>query len=353
MCLDISLIQSYLRLINEEGPGLMDPETTSKTYWKLVKGVYGNKQSVGIPSLIENGEQITDDAVKATLLNNYFTSQTIPPTSNTPLPPFTFRTNERLTSIDITPSIVQDILTDLNISKACGPDGINNKVLKECSYSLSFPLAIIFQKSIYVGYFPDSWKEAMVSAIFKKNDRQDKTNYRPISLLTCMSKVFERIVFNRLYKFLVDNNLLNSHNSGFRKNDSTINRLMALLHSIHSGLDEREDVVLILLDISKAFDKVWHPGLLFKLKQLGIAQNLLSWFESYLTNRRQKVVVGGKSSPISYIQAGVPQGSILGPLLFLIFINDMADDISLECHQYADDTTLIHRFYNPTKHAQL
>ena len=243
--------------------------------------------------------------------------------------------------------MVQDILTDLNISKASGPDGINNKILKECSYSLSFPLAIIFQKSIDLGYFPTSWKEAMVSAIFKKNDRQDKTNYRPISLLTCMSKVFERIVFNSLYKFLVDNKLLNSYNSGFRKNDSTINRLTALIHSLHEGLDDKKDMILILLDISKAFDKVWHPGLLFKLKQLGISQNLYNWFESYLTNRSQKVVVGGKSSPISYIQAGVPQGSILGPLLFLIFINDMAEDISLECHQYADDTTLVHKFENP------
>ena len=177
---------------------LMDPETSSKSYWKLVRGVYGNKQSVGIPPLVEDGELITDDSTKATLLNNYFVSQTIPPTSNTPLPPFTYRTDKRISTIDITPSNVQDILTDLNISKACGPDGINNKVLKECSYSLSFPLAIIFQKSIDLGYFPDSWKEAMVAAILKKNDRQDKTNYRPISLLTCMSKVFKRIVFNQL-----------------------------------------------------------------------------------------------------------------------------------------------------------
>ena len=162
-----------------------------------------------------------------------------------------------------------------------------------------------------------------------------------------MSKVFERLVFNVLYKYLVDNNLLNEHNSGFRQNDSCINRLIALLNSIHNGLDDKEDIILILLDVSKAFDKVWHPGLLFKLQQLGITGKLLSWFESYLTNRRQKVVVGGKSSNISALNAGVPQGSILGPLLFLIFINDMADDISLECHQYADDTTLLYRFDNP------
>ena len=285
---------------------LLDPETSSKSFWKLVKGVYGIKQSVGIPPLVENGELITNDSTKASILNNYFTSKTIPPTSNTPLPPFTYRTDARLSTINITPQMVTDILTNLNTGKACGPDGINNKILKECSYSLSLPLSFIFQKSIDLGYFPDTWKEAMVSAILKKNDRQDKTNYRPISLLTCMSKVFERIVFNHLYHFLITNNLLNSHNSGFRKNDSTINRLISLLHSVHTGLDERENIILVLLDISKAFDKVWHPGLLFKLKQL--CQNLLDWFESYLTNRRQKTVVGGKSSSTSFIQAGVPQG---------------------------------------------
>ena len=122
-----------------------------------------------------------------------------------------------------------------------------------------------------------------------------------------MSKVFQRIIFNHLYHFLVTSNLLNSHNSGFRKM-TTIKRLIGLLHSIHNGLDEKENIILVLLDISKAFDKVWHPGLLFKLKQLGIGQNLLSCFESYLTNRCQKVVVGGKCSPISYIRKGFHKG---------------------------------------------
>ena len=194
------------------------------------------------------------------------------------------------------------------------------------------------------GYFPSSWKEAMVTAIFKKNDRQDKTNYRPISLLSCMSKVFERIVFNFLYDYLVKNGLLNEHNSGFRKNDSTVNRLLALLDSIYKGLEEHKDIILILLDISKAFDKVWHPGLLYKLKQLGIKGTLYKWIESYLTNRVQRVVVGGQSSSYRATHAGVPQGSILGPLLFLIFINDMTVNLKLECHQYADDTTLVHKF---------
>ena len=170
---------------------------------------------------------------------------------------------------------------------------------------------------------------------------------RPISLLSSISKVFERIVFNDLYNYFVSNDLLNDCNSGFRKHDSTTNRLLALLDSIYRGLEERKDIIMILLDISKAFDKVWHPGLLFKLRQYGVTGNLFSWLQSYLENRRQRVVIGGKSSEYLPLYAGVPQGSILGPLLFLIFINDMPSVTNLECHQYADDTTYLCHVSNP------
>ena len=198
-----------------------------------------------------------------------------------------------------------------------------------------------------MGIFPNTWKDAVVTAIFKKGDRQSKANYRPISLLSCISKVFERIVFTNMYQYFVSNNLLNDCNSGFKKHDSTVNRLLALLDSIYRGLEERKDIILILLDISKALNKVWHPGLLYKLKQYGISGNLYAWFQSYLSNRRQRVVIGGRTSEFLPTHAGVPQGSILGPLLFLIFINDMSFATNLECHQYADDTTFILKTKNP------
>ena len=327
---------------------IMDPNTTSKSYWKLVKSVYGNKQHVSIPPLLENGVLINSDTEKANLLNAYFTSQTIPPDSNMPLPDFEFLTNARLNNIVITPSLVKRVLSNLDPSKASGPDEISNRVLKLCADSLCNPLSVIFNKSLELGLFPDQWKEALVTAIFKKADRQLKVNYRPISLLCCLSKVFERLVFNDLYEYLTTNGLLASCNSGFRKNDSTINRLLALLDTIHKGLEDRKDAILILLDISKAFDKVWHPGLMFKLKQLGITGNLYSWINSYLSNRSQKVVIGGKTSTSLPTHAGVPQGSILGPLLFLVFINDMSSHIELECHQFADDTTFIYITKTPS-----
>ena len=222
--------------------------------------------------LLENGQLINTDLDKATLLNEYFTSQTIPPNSNTPLPEFSFLTDARIDSINITPSIVKKVLLNLDPSKASGPDEISNRVLKLCADSLCVPLSNLFNKSLSQGLFPDQWKDALVSAIFKKADRQLKSNYRPISLLSCMSKVFERIVFQDMYQYLVSKGLLCDCNSGFRKNDSTVNRLLALLDSIYKGLEEHKDIILILLDISKAFDKVWHPGLLHKLKQLGISR---------------------------------------------------------------------------------
>jgi hypothetical protein len=188
----------------------------------------------------------------------------------------------------------------------------------------------------------------MVSAIFKKLDRQTKCNYRPISLLSCISKVFERIVFNGLYSHLKDNNILNEHNSGFKAGDSAINRLIAITDSIYKGLDQKKDVLLVFLDISKAFDRVWHEGLIHKLKTVGVCGKLLDWFSH---NRTQRVVIGGQSSDTKHIQAGVPQGSILGPLLFLIYINDISDNLETPIHQFADDTTLLETVTSSTESA--
>ena len=319
---------------------IQDPDTTVKTYWKLVKSIYGNKQQIGIPSLIENDTLITDDTEKANILNNFFVSQTIIPPSDIPLPDFEYLTNSRLGQITTTPEIVKKILLGLNTSKASGPDKISNKILKLCADTLCKPLAYLFNKSLKLGYFPLKWKIALVTAIFKKLNRQIKTNYRPISLLSCISKVLERIVFIDMFKYFFVNKLLSPYNSGFKPNDSTVNRLIALLEAVYQGLDESKEIILVLLDISKAFDRVWHTGLLFKLKQYGIQDPLLSWLGSYLSDRQQQVSINGKVSSLEYIQAGVPQGSILGPLLFLIYINDMGTNLNLDIHQFADDTTL-------------
>ena len=281
-------------------------------------------------------------------MNTFFAAQSTINDIDSQLPPFFFATDARLDQIDITEIEVKNILSSLSTNKATGSDRISNKILKECAETLCGPLTFIFRLSLQLGIFPDAWKEALISAIFKKLDPSFTKNYRPISLLSCISKVFEKVIFDHTYPYLENNKLLPPYNSGFRHDDSAINRIIAMLEDIYTGLDQHQDSLFVSLDISKAFDRVWHKGLLFKLKQLGITGNLLKWFASYLSHRCQRVIVGGQRSSIRYTNAGVPQGSILGPMLFLIYIYDMCQGLSSGVHQFADDTSLIFRFENQT-----
>ena len=180
----------------------------------------------------------------------------------------------------------------------------------------------------------------------KKNDKQLIINYRPISLLPICGKIFEKIIFNHLYNFLTVNNLITNKQSGFRPGDSTTNQLLDLVDSIHKSLDASPslEVRAVFMDISKAFDKVWHKGLVFKLKQNGVSGSLLKLFEDYLTDRKQRVVLNGVSADYDEIKSGVPQGSVLGPLLFLVYINDMEENIKSQIRFFADDTLITKNF---------
>ncbi len=148
----------------------------------------------------------------------------------------------------------------------------------------------------------------------------------------------ERIVYNALYNFFKVNGLLSERNSGFKEKDSTINQLVHLCHQIYQGLDNAKDICLVFLDVSKAFDKGYHPALLHKLERMGVSGNLLTWLGSYLSGRKQTVVINGVCSESKSINASVPQGSILGPLLFLAYINDLVDDLETTPYLFADDT---------------
>ena len=163
-----------------------------------------------------------------------------------------------------------------------------------------------------------------------------------------ISKIFEKVIYKSLYAFCVLHNLLISENSGFKKNDSTVNQLIAITHEIYKAIDSGHDVCAIFLDVSKAFDKVWHEGLIFKLKQIGICDNLSLLLINYLDSRSQKVVLNGTSSSLCSTSAGVPQGSILGPLLFLLYVNDIKHNIRCNIKLFADDTSLMEEIVNTT-----
>ena len=186
------------------------------------------------------------------------------------------------------------------------------------------------------------WKLANVTPIFKKEDKQLVKNYRPISLLPICGKMFEKLTFNSLYLYLNSNNLITPNQSGFRPGDSCSNQLLFLINEIHKAFEDPKslEVRAVFLDISKAFDKVWHDGLLFKLKQNGVSGKLLKFFESYLHNRKQRVSLNGFNSDYAEIESGVPQGSVLGPLLFLVYINDLEKNIKSNVKFFADETML-------------
>ena len=214
-------------------------------------------------------------------------------------------------------------------------------MLKLTAVQICKPLSDIFNLSLRSGTFPNSWKKSNICPVFKKLDRQQVENYRPISLLCNTSKILERLVFNKLYEYLVSNGLLTSRNSGFKKKDSTTSQLLSICHKIYNGLDSKKFVRMVFLDASRAFDKVWHTGVIFKLKQFGITGSLLKWFHSYLSDRVQRVVLEGHESSWLDVEAGVPQGSILGPLLFLIYTNDIVNNLKTDIHLFVDDSSLL------------
>ena len=269
-------------------------------------------------------------------------------TNDSVLPNFASRCDSLLSTVEITGEKILHIIRSLDPKKAHGWDDLSINMIKLCDIEVVKPLYLIYMKCLEIGRFPFSWKKANVLPIHKKENRQLKKNYRPISLLPIFGKVFEKLIIDAIYEFLCENQLLTPNQSGFRPGDSTINQLLSITHKIYSAFEEfpSRETRAVFLDISKAFDKVWHDGLLFKLKSYGISGCLFTVIKDYLNNRHQRVVLNGKSSTWSPITAGVPQGSVLGPLLFLLYINDLVDNISSQAKLFADDTSLFTVVYD-------
>ena len=306
-----------------------------------------------VPPLKVNDKFVINREEKASLFNEFFSNQCKPNVNDSTLPTFNPLTEDCLSNIRFSSSEILSHLRNIDPNKSNGPDVITGHMIRLCDDALVLPLRLIFTNILRTSNFPILWKLANVTPVFKKDDKQLIKNYRPISLLPLLSKIFEKIVFNKVYEHLTKNNLITHNQSGFRPGDGCINQLLYLVSEIHESFEcpDNLEVRAVFLDISKAFDKVWHEGLIFKLKQNGIRGNLLDFFVSYLNDRHQRVGINGSYSEYSKIQSGVPQGSVLGPLLFLIYINDLEKNLKSQVKFYADDTMLYSIVKNPTQSA--
>ena len=330
---------------------LEEQKNSPQRFWKIAKEIYGNKKKESIPTLIEDNKHCVTAEQKANLLAEYYASQSkepnVPAGHMLPADPGL----QLLGNIEITEEEVRNVLRKLKTDKAVGPDGISNKLLKMTVGSIVPSLTKLFNTVLRSSRYPAIWKQANITPIFKKGNRQDKENYRPVSLLSNVGKVFERLIFDKLYTFCEERSILTWRNSGYRKMDSTSNQLIHVVNNIYKNMDNREDSALIFLDQSKAFDRIYHCGLKAKLRTIGVYGPLLTLMSDYLDNRRICVSLDGKKSKWHKITAGVPQGSILGPLLFLIYINDIVNNLETEIHLYADDAVMMTNFKRETPNA--
>ena len=243
---------------------------------------------------------------------------------------------------------IRKIAFDLPSKASCGHDRVSNVLLKEIITHIAEPLCLIFNQSILTGEFPDDMKLAEVVPLYKSKEHYNESDYRPISLLTTISKILEKIVYKRVYKFLTESSQLYEHQYGFRSNHSCEHAISQMVGNLLKNLERKKNSVCVLLDLTKAFDTIEHSIMLKKLDLYGIRGTALSWFRSYLSDRRLRVKCRTTSTGIDtlsdkyIVKYGTPQGSCLGPLIFLIFVNDLhlhlTDSV---CIQFADDTTLV------------
>ena len=250
--------------------------------------------------------------------------------------------------IIIDPNGVLKLLQNLKVDKAAGPDSLKPIVLKELRHEILDLVSLIFQKSLNTGQVPTDWTKANVSPLYKKGDTSDPANYRPISLTCILCKLLEHVIASSLSTHFTKHNILYELQHGFRERRSCETQLIGLVDDISRSLSTGKQTDLILLDFSKAFDKVNHLKLLQKLQEHGASKQIVSWIQSFLIGRTQSVVVNGKMSDHVPVTSGVPQGSVLGPLLFLLYINDLPDSVTSQVRLFADDTAVYLTIASPT-----
>lgn len=329
-----------------------DFTNNSKKFWAYVKSK--GQDSAGVAPLKNtDGFLQSNSAKKAEILNEQFrtaftTEDTscIPDKGDSPFP--------AMDDIQVGEGGVRKLLRNLQTAKATGPDSIPAFILKTAADELAPILTRLFQLSLDSGEVPTDWRHAWVVPIFKKGERHLAANYRPVSLTSITSKILEHIIHSSVMKHFDHHNILTDSQHGFRQKRSCETQLIMTVHEIAQQLAQGAQVDVILLDFSKAFDKVPHARLLHKLDYYGVRNNTLKWIAAFLSYRQQQVALEGNlSSPVDVV-SGVPQGTVLGPLLFLTFINDLPDCVKFSTTKlFADDCLLVKRIASQNDSLQL
>jgi hypothetical protein len=328
-----------------------DAKQHPKKFWNYVNQKTKNKEN--IPKLykdIRNKEEVTSDNQEtANVLSEYFGSVFLQePPGNWTLPENT----HPIMNCDVTinEEIVKKLLKEVNPTKSAGPDGIHPRILHELHLELSKPLTLIFNSSLSQRAVPQAWKEANITAIHKKGDKRSASNYRPVSLTSVICKLMEKIIRKKIMQHLSENNILSNRQYGFISGRSTLLQLLKVLDIWTECLDRGSEVDVIFLDFQKAFDKVPHNRLLDKMKYYGFDGPILEWTRAFLKDRRQRVKIHDIKSSWSPVTSGIPQGSVLGPTLFIIYINSLPSTCSSETFLFADDAKLFREILSEDDH---
>ena len=342
-----SVNEAARRVYNDKIRDTLAEASHSNKWWSSLKNFLFGIDSALPPIRKENGAVSFDPSVKAEVFSSVFQQKQSAQVLQLPATCFP---QPKLSYFAFKSSEVKFYLNDLDSSGGSDPNGLFPLFLKKIANQLAPKLARIFRLLLSSGSFPETWRQANVTPIPKGcTPTQFPSEYRPISITPILSKVYERLIARRLNKFVNLNGILPDSQFGFRKGLGTTDALLALTHDLQSSLDDRVESRVISLDFSSAFDLVNHKALLYKLQLMGLGGPVLNIFKEFLSNRKQRVSIDGKFSEFKAVVSGVPQGSVLGPLLFILFTADMGANLENKIVSYADDTTLYAKINSPSE----